>query len=98
MEFIVSKYDHNWKRFLDGKSQNSIMVEYAIDYDVKDNIINTITSNIQDRLELKFGKLTKEIMMIESIADHIVPVASGFNFKKFNKPFVVYKLIKTINN
>lgn len=92
-QFCVSGLNNNnWKKLLPGRDNGEYsMVKYIIDEDVKNQIVDSIISDIQHNLECEFGQPTKEVIFIEGNHHPYKSFYTDYPFMKTNKPFVVYK-------
>ena len=67
------------------------MENYRINKDLKNNTVRQIIDNIEHRLYLHYGESEKEVILLESCAEHMKAFYPDYDYMVFNKPFVVYK-------
>lgn len=96
-EFICGAYANikeKWKTLLEGTKNVIGMETYIINEEIKNKIVTSIIRNIEENISLKYGKIEKEIILLDSYAEYMKVFYPNYNYMKFKKPFVVYKVLK----
>ena len=94
-EFICKEFGASkrmWLTLLDGKEMNDLSMRYKIEDELKNKIVSYIIDNIEKRICTNYGKLTKEIIMLDSCSDTISKIYPNYNQVVFKKPFIDNKI------
>ena len=90
--FIYWSFDSNSKWLLLLEGQKTIK-GYKVKTDTKNKLVKQIILNIEKRLNNKFGKLAKDIIILVNNDDYMYGFNPPFEFMEFEKPYIIYRVV-----